>query len=150
MRHNPKFSSLIVHLIFAGIAAYISSAIWLIELPYAWIVSINLLLFLSFGLDKFASMKKWRRTPESTYFILALMGAFPGLFLGRKIFNHKTSKTSFIITMWLLFIGQILFSAWWMGDADVIIAKLVEKKQQKECIESGKCQEKPISNTIPQ
>jgi uncharacterized membrane protein YsdA (DUF1294 family) len=102
------------------------------DFPYAWLSAVNLVLFTSFGLDKFSSMKQWRRTPESTYFVLAVMGAFPGLFLGRRIFNHKTSKAAFIIPMWILFIGQILVSAWWLGDTDAILAKIEAEKQAEK------------------
>lgn len=142
MKHKPKFWSLITHVIVALIFAYLANVTWLIEVPYAWIISLNTILFISFGLDKISAIKRWRRTPESTYLILALFGAFPGLFLGRKIFNHKTSKAAFIIPMWLLFIGQILFSAWWMGDTDILIAKIAKEKQLEACEKANNCSKK--------
>ncbi len=140
MKHNPKFSSLVYHVVIAGVFAYLIHITTLIDLPYAWIMALNTLLFTSFGFDKFSAMKRWRRTPESTYLIMALLGAFPGLFLGRKIFNHKTSKASFIIPMWFLFIGQILVSAFWLGDTDSILAKIVRDEPIKKCTKEEKCQ----------
>ena len=52
MKYKSKLTSLIYHLIIAGVSAYFINVNMLIDLPYAWIGSLNLLLFLSFGFDK--------------------------------------------------------------------------------------------------
>ena len=59
------------------------------------------------GWDKTASISKLWRTPEQTFFLLALLGGFPGLFAARRLFNHKTTKQSFVTTMWILFALQV-------------------------------------------
>lgn len=136
--YTSKTGSLFFHLMIAAVAAYFVNIWWRIDLPYAWIICANGMMFLSFGWDKLRSMKQWRRTPETTYLIIALLGAFPGLFLGRKIFNHKTSKASFIIPMWILFFGQIIASAFWLGDTDTLLAEL-EKEKLRDCTVLGTC-----------
>lgn len=73
----------------------------------AWLVSVNILLFLIMGKDKLSSILGMSRTPEGTLLWLAAVGAFPSLFISRLVFNHKTSKEEFIKPMWLLLILQI-------------------------------------------
>ena len=47
-----------------------------------------------YGLDKnlaeFNRLKGWR-VPELTLNLLALLGGFPGAWIGRTMFNHKTN-----------------------------------------------------------
>ena len=73
----------------------------------AYFLSLNLITFLSFGKDKQAAQMEMPRTPEMTFHLLGLFGAFPAIFIGRKVFRHKTVKTKFIYMMWLFFFIQI-------------------------------------------
>ena len=77
------------------------------HLLIGWLIFSNLVLFLSFGLDKKSAQKGWRRTPETTLLWLAFLGAFPALFFGRRYFRHKTVKQEFIWPMWTLFVIQL-------------------------------------------
>lgn len=65
-----------------------------------WLVTTNLMMLALLGKDKFAAQRGWDRTPEFTLLALAFAGASPALLIGRKIFNHKTSKQEFIYAMW--------------------------------------------------
>ena len=55
----------------------------------------NVVSILFYGMDKLAAMKQWQRTPEKHFYILALVGGWPGSIMGQIVFNHKTSKVSF-------------------------------------------------------
>jgi uncharacterized membrane protein YsdA (DUF1294 family) len=54
----------------------------------------SLLLYL---IDKILASLKGnnKRVPENLLHILALAGGYPGAWLGRRLFNHKTRKSSF-------------------------------------------------------
>ncbi len=76
-------------------------------------MAVNGIIFLSMGRDKLAAASGLPRTPELSFFTLEILGGFPGLLLGRMIFNHKTSKVRFIIPMWLLFLAQVGALVWY-------------------------------------
>ena len=79
----------------------------------SYLIAVNLVLFASFALDKLASRNPDnRRIPERTFYVLAISGAFPALFAGRLIFKHKTSKTAFVVPMYILFILQLGAILW--------------------------------------
>lgn len=60
-----------------------------------WIVGINILSFIQFGLDKYCARANWRRIPEKTLVITAFLGGYIGAKLGQKAFRHKTRKEPF-------------------------------------------------------
>lgn len=99
-----------------------------------WFAGINIATFLRMGKDKLASKSGMTRTPEAALLTMALAGGFPGLFAGRKLFNHKTTKTSFVTAMWLLFMGQLLAAAYFLGNItsldDVLNVIGIEKQEE--------------------
>ncbi len=44
---------------------------------------------------------EWR-TPESTLHLFELLGGWPGSFVAQKRFRHKTSKSSYQFTFWVI------------------------------------------------
>lgn len=72
-----------------------------------YFIALNLVTFLSFGQDKWAAQNHKSRTPEMVFHLLGFLGAFPAIFIARKVFKHKTQKQSYIRSMWLFFILQI-------------------------------------------
>ena len=72
-----------------------------------YLVVINLLTFIVYGIDKLKAKKgKWR-IPESTLLLLALMGASVGAWLGIKVWHHKTLHKKFKYGVPFIFILQI-------------------------------------------
>jgi uncharacterized membrane protein YsdA (DUF1294 family) len=69
------------------------------------LLGLNILAFLSFGLDKFKAQKGYRRISEFRLLLLTLLGGWPCAWLGRIVFRHKTSKTSFI---WKFYVAVFL------------------------------------------
>jgi uncharacterized membrane protein YsdA (DUF1294 family) len=85
---------------------------------FCWFGGVNTVLFLVMAKDKAAATTGLRRTPESTLLLLAAAGGFPGLFAGRHLFNHKTSKVRFNTLMWLLFVAELAAAGWWFSDLE--------------------------------
>ena len=95
--------------------------IWLVVgspwgLPALWLVLINLVTFLVFGLDKLKAKRKVahefiRRVPEKTLFLLAALGGSVGALLGMKVWRHKTLHKTFRFGIPAILILQILISA---------------------------------------
>lgn len=79
------------------------------------------------GIDKSAARLGSKRVSERTLLWLAFLGGSPGLFLGRTIFGHKTSKQSFINAMWLVFAVQVAIIAWYFSGADLSNIGLQQK-----------------------
>lgn len=108
--------SILLHMLVSAFAGYVI-ADWLgMGFLYGWFAAVNLVELLAFGKDKLASKLDLSRTPEMTFLTMGVLGAFPAILLGRKLFHHKTSKLAFVVPMWLLFIAQLAFAAWWLGD----------------------------------
>ena len=117
------------------------------HLLICWLLAVNGIMLLSFGYDKLASKLGSSRVPETTFFALAAGGAFPALFAGRKLFNHKTSKSSFSVPMWILFGLQLTAGVWLMyGDTPSYLAQSAEKSSNKTTERSQNEQKARASN----
>ena len=65
-----------------------------------YLLVMNLVTFLVFGLDKWKAKRKVkneavRRVPEKTLFLLSILGGSVGALLGMKVFHHKTLHKTF-------------------------------------------------------
>ncbi|MEG1726915.1 MAG: DUF1294 domain-containing protein [Acidaminococcaceae bacterium] len=78
----------------------------------------NVFTALLLGLDKWRAVKQQYRVPERTLFAVALgLGAL-GVWLGMRVFHHKTCKLQFrygipccvVWNLWLLYQGYNYFS----------------------------------------
>ena len=72
-----------------------------------YLLWINIISFIVYGVDKTLARKKSFRISEYSLFILAIFGGGIGSLLGMKIFHHKTKKKVF----WII---NILFSIIWI------------------------------------
>ncbi len=62
-----------------------------------YLIIINLVSFILYGLDKsFSKLKKWRIS-ERGLFLLSLFGGGVGSLIGMILFRHKTKKIKFYI-----------------------------------------------------
>ncbi len=62
-----------------------------------WLIGINVLSFLLFGIDKQNAKQKKRRIPERILFLVSLLGGSVGSLLGMQAFRHKTRHLSFLL-----------------------------------------------------
>lgn len=76
------------------------------DVLWIYIVGINVVAFLLYGLDKQkARMNRWR-IPEKVLLGLAFAGGSIGAYVGMKTFHHKTHKTKFSVGVPLIFIAE--------------------------------------------
>ncbi len=73
-----------------------------------YIIIINIITFLVYGLDKYLAYKEKRRVSEKLLLTLALCFGIIGAILAMKIFRHKTKKGSFKTSIILIVIIQIV------------------------------------------
>ena len=60
-----------------------------------YLLSVNLLTFLAYGIDKWkAKHKRWRIT-EAALLLLAALGGSPAALLAMRVFHHKTLHKKF-------------------------------------------------------
>lgn len=69
-----------------------------------YLIVINIVTWIAFGLDKWkAKTGKWR-IPERTLLLLALAGGSLGALAGMIMFRHKTRKAKFFISVPVMFV----------------------------------------------
>lgn len=72
-----------------------------------YLVLINVITFIVYGIDKLKSKRgKWR-IPESTLLLLAIVGGSVGAWSGLKVWHHKTQHKKFKYGIPLIIIIQI-------------------------------------------
>lgn len=81
---------------------------------FGYILLLNLVTFVVYGIDKYKSKKgKWRIS-ELTLLTLALLGGSIGAWLAMKTFRHKTMHKKFYIGVPMIITLQIGFAVWMM------------------------------------
>lgn len=88
-----------------------------LALPWLWayLVGVNLAALLAYFYDKQAAVRSYRRVPENVLHLLAAAGGSPAAVVSQAAFRHKTTKPSFRLRFWAIFIAQgVLLTAWLM------------------------------------
>ncbi|MFG6337134.1 MAG: DUF1294 domain-containing protein, partial [Lachnospiraceae bacterium] len=67
-----------------------------ITLITIYLAVINFISFTVMGIDKLKARKRAWRIPESTLFVLAIIGGSVGSMIGRNRFRHKTRHWEFL------------------------------------------------------
>lgn len=80
----------------------------LISIIFAYILCINLLTFIIYGIDKRRAIKQRFRISEATLLILALIGGSVGALLGMPLWHHKTRHLRFSIGIPCILLLQVL------------------------------------------
>lgn len=76
-----------------------------------YLIIINVVTWLTYGLDKWkAKAGKWR-IPERTLLLLALTGGSVGALAGMMLFRHKTKKAKFFIGVPVMFVVHCVIMA---------------------------------------
>ena len=77
-----------------------------------YLLFINILTFIMYGLDKYFALKQKSRIKVSTLILFASAGGSIGGLLGMYGFRHKIRKDYFVIGVPLILITQIVFLFW--------------------------------------
>jgi len=103
-----------IHLYFLLVSFFIFIPLMLIftfklkiHLLIAYLLSVNITLFLLYMFDKISALFSGLRVPEKVLHLLAILGATPMAFLAQKLFSHKTSKVSFQTTFLKIVFVQV-------------------------------------------
>ena len=94
------------------VAIVLTIALWQgldLDFLLSWIISITLVTFAAFGVDKTMAKAGRTRIPETVLLALTFAGGTVGALLGRYIFHHKTSKRGFRAKFWVVVLIQIAF-----------------------------------------
>ena len=79
-----------------------------------YLLSINLLTFLAYGIDKWkAKHKRWRIT-ETALLLLAALGGSPAALLAMRVFHHKTLHKKFRYGVPAILVAQMAAIAFFL------------------------------------
>ena len=73
----------------------------------AFLLSVNVIAFFMYGIDKWKAKKDKWRTSEATLLWLAVIGGSIGAWLGMKVWHHKTMHKKFRYGLPLIIIVQV-------------------------------------------
>lgn len=71
-------------------------------------VAVNVVSFIVMGVDKRRAIKRAWRIPESTLFVLAIIGGSIGSIIGMHLFHHKTRHWYFLYGMPVILALQVI------------------------------------------
>ena len=60
-----------------------------------YLLAINAVAFIIYGIDKYKAKKAKWRIPEATLLLLAVLGGSIGAWMGMKVWHHKTMHKKF-------------------------------------------------------
>ena len=60
-----------------------------------YLLGINAVAFIMYGIDKYKAKKAKWRIPEATLLLLAVLGGSIGAWMGMKVWHHKTMHKKF-------------------------------------------------------
>ena len=78
-----------------------------ITLLLVYFIAVNIIGLFLMGLDKYKAKKRLWRIPESTLFIMAIIGGSIGSILGMYVFRHKTRHWYFVYGLPAILVIQI-------------------------------------------
>ena len=81
---------------------------------FIYLVAVNLVALLMFGIDKLKARHSFWRIPEKTLILSALLGGSIGALAGMYLFRHKTQHKKFTILVPLFLIVWIVGLGWMM------------------------------------
>ena len=75
-----------------------------------YLIGINVLTFLLYGIDKWRAQRDRWRIPEDTLIWLAIVGGSIGALLGIYLFRHKTKHRKFTIGIPVILAVQLVLA----------------------------------------
>lgn len=72
-----------------------------------YLLAVNVLTFIVYGVDKWKAQRGRWRVPEATLMGLAALGGSVGAWMAMQLFRHKTQKKKFRYGVPALFVLQV-------------------------------------------
>ncbi|MBS0201346.1 MAG: DUF1294 domain-containing protein [Planctomycetes bacterium] len=88
----------------------------------------SVIAFTLYGIDKRRAVRAQSRISERTLHLCSVFGGWPGAYLARGIFRHKTQKIQFRLVFWLIvaahmfIIGYGLFMGYWVNAIRALVS----------------------------
>lgn len=73
-----------------------------------YLLTINLMTFVTYGIDKYKARHKHWRVREASLLLLAVLGGSPAALLAMHLFRHKTQHNKFRYGVPAILIAQVL------------------------------------------
>ncbi len=83
--------------------------------PICYIVVINLVSFMMFGIDKYKARRGQWRISEATLLAVAAIGGSIGAWMGMKVWHHKTLHSKFRYGVPIMLLVHIALMAYFCG-----------------------------------
>ena len=77
-----------------------------------YLLGINAVTFIVYGIDKYKAKKAKLRIPEATLLLLAVLGGSIGAWMGMKVWHHKTMHKKFKYGIPAILLIQIALMAY--------------------------------------
>ena len=77
-----------------------------------YLLGINAVTFIVYGIDKYKAKKAKWRIPEATLLLLAVLGGSIGAWMGMKVWHHKTMHKKFKYGIPAILLIQIALMAY--------------------------------------
>jgi len=77
-----------------------------------YLLGINAVTFIVYGIDKYKAKKAKWRIPEATLLLLAVLGGSIGAWMGMKVWHHKTMHKKFKYGIPAILLIQITLMAY--------------------------------------
>ncbi|MDF2815562.1 MAG: hypothetical protein K0Q81_1762 [Paenibacillus sp.] len=78
------------------------------EFIIVYLLILNFAGFAVMGVDKNLAKQRERRIPERRLFLTALAGGAAGIWIGMRLWRHKTMHNSFTVGIPLLFVLNVV------------------------------------------
>ncbi len=77
-----------------------------------YLLAINVVAFIMYGIDKYKAKKAKWRIPEATLLLLDVLGGSIGAWMGMKVWHHKTMHKKFKYGIPAILLIQIALMAY--------------------------------------
>ena len=79
----------------------------MLQILIGYLAMVNVVAFVTYGIDKLKARRNQWRIPESTLLLLAMIGGSIGAWIGLKVWRHKTLHKKFKYGIPLIIVVQI-------------------------------------------
>lgn len=74
-----------------------------------YLIAVNVITWIIYGLDKWKARKGKQRIPERTLLLFTAAGGSAGAIAGMLMFRHKTRKAKFVVAVPVLLVVHCVF-----------------------------------------
>lgn len=92
----------------------------LTPLPFIAYPVFSALAFVMYARDKLRAIRGNWRIPESSLHLVEAAGGWPGAYIAQQMMRHKTVKTSYQATFWLIVLLHVGFWTLWMASPETV------------------------------